>query len=57
MLQSYLGIDVHKRRCVFTEIDSLGKVIQRGNFDNNYEELSDFVSKLRGNEHRVSIDI
>jgi hypothetical protein len=32
MSESYLGIDVHKRFCVFCEIDADGGVVRRGRF-------------------------
>jgi len=34
MSESYLGIDVHKKVCVFAEIDSKGKIVHRGKFNN-----------------------
>lgn len=46
MSESYLGIDVHKKRCVYTEIDSTGKVVNQGRFDNTFEEVSTFASSL-----------
>jgi len=39
MLKSYLGIDVHKKWCVYTEIDSTGKVIRQSRFGNTIEEV------------------
>jgi hypothetical protein len=30
MSTSFIGIDVHKRNCVFSEIDARGKVIRGG---------------------------
>jgi transposase len=53
MLKSYLGIDVHKRRCVYTELNATGKIIRRGSFSNNLEEVSDFASTLTGAEKIV----
>lgn len=53
MSQSYLGIDVHKRRCVFTEIDSKGKIVRRGKFSNTFEEVADFSSSLTPKVHLV----
>ena len=46
MIKAYLGIDVHKRHCVFTEIDLKGNVLRRGRFDNSIEGVSDFISSL-----------
>lgn len=46
MSKSYLGIDVHKKVCVFTEIDSKGKVVSRGKFNNTLEEVSNFAATL-----------
>jgi hypothetical protein len=37
MSKRYLGIDVHKKICVFTEIDPEGKVLNRGKFSNTFE--------------------
>lgn len=53
MLKSYLGIDVHKFRCVYTELNTRGKIIRRGGFGNNLEEVSDFCSTLTGTENVV----
>jgi transposase len=46
MSKTYLGVDVHKRHCVFTEIDLNGKVLRRGRFENSFEGVSDFISSL-----------
>jgi transposase len=46
MSKTYLGIDVHKRSCVFTEIDPEGNVLRRGRFDNNFERVSEFACSL-----------
>ena len=53
MSKSYLGIDVHKRWCVFTEIDSTGKVIRQSRFRNTFEEVSTFASSLTSRVHLV----
>jgi len=53
MSKSYLGIDVHKKWCVFTEIDSTGKVIRQNRFRNNFEEVSTFASSLTSKVHLV----
>jgi transposase len=53
MSESYLGIDVHKKRCVYTEIDSTGKVMGQGRFDNTFEEVSTFASSLNSKVHLV----
>jgi transposase len=53
MSKCYLGIDVHKKVCVFTEIDSGGKILHRGKFGNTLEEVSDFASTLSPNLHLV----
>jgi len=53
MSKSYLGIDVHKKVCVFTEIDSKGKILHRGKFGNTLEGVSDFASSLSPNVHLV----
>ncbi len=46
MSASFMGIDLHKRTCYFTEIDSEGKVLRRGRFGNNIEEVSAFAGTL-----------
>lgn len=46
MSKTYLGVDVHKRHCVFTEIDLKGNVLRRGRFENSFEGVSDFISSL-----------
>lgn len=53
MSKSFMGIDVHKRHCVYTELDPKGKLIRRGRFGNNLDEVSDFVSGLSGKEDVV----
>ena len=46
MKNSYVGIDLHKKWCVFTEIDSTGKLLRQGRFSNTFEEVSAFASQL-----------
>jgi len=46
MSKTYLGVDVHKRFCVFTEIDAEGNLVRRGRFANNFEEVSQFACSL-----------
>lgn len=46
MNESFIGVDLHKKFCVFTELDSQGNVIRRGRFGNNIEEVSAFASTL-----------
>ena len=53
MSKNYLGIDVHKKWCVFTEIDSTGKVIRQSRFGNTLEEVSTFASSLNSKVHLV----
>jgi transposase len=53
MSKSFLGIDVHKNKCVYSELDTRGNVIRRGQFGNNLEEVSDFGSSLSGREQVV----
>lgn len=53
MSKSFLGIDVHKVKCVYNELDTRGNVIRRGQFGNNLAEVSDFGSSLRGGEQVV----
>jgi len=53
MSKSFMGIDVHKARCVYSELDARGNVIRRGKFGNNLAEVSDFGSSLTGREQIV----
>jgi len=53
MSKSYVGIDVHKRRCVYTELDARGNIIRRGSFGNEIIEVSDFASSLHSRAHLV----
>ena len=53
MSKSFMGIDLHKRNCVFTEIDSDGKVLRRGKFGNNIEEVTKFAQTLTKDEELV----
>jgi transposase len=42
----FVGVDLHKRFCVYAELDMDGNVISRGRFGNNIKEVSDFASRL-----------
>ena len=53
MLDRYVGIDVHKKLCVYTELDSGGNVMRRGKFGNNLREVSDFASLVGAGGHVV----
>jgi len=53
MNESYLGIDIHKRKCVFVEIDGMGKVLRRSRFDNSREGVIDFLGSVGPNVHVV----
>jgi transposase len=53
MSETYLGVDVHKRICVFTEIDSEGNLLRRGKFSNNFEEVGRFACSLTSNINLV----
>ncbi len=53
MSQNYLGIDVHKKWCVYTQIDSTGKVMSQSRFRNTLEEVSTFASSLNSKIHLV----
>ena len=53
MNESYLGIDVHKRKCVFVEIDGMGKVLRRNRFDNSKEGVIGFLGSVGPNMHVV----
>ena len=46
MSKTYVGIDVLKRSCVYTEIDPEGNVLRRVKFDNSFEGVSEFVPSL-----------
>jgi len=49
MSKNFIGVDLHKRFCVFAELDANGNVIRRGKFGNNFKEISDFASSLKQN--------
>jgi transposase len=51
MSQRFVGIDLHKRFCVFTELDSEGNLVNRGRFGNNIGEIADFASRLKPQTH------
>jgi len=53
MSKRYMGIDVHKKLCVFTELDSRGNIVNQGKFSNDLPEVSDFTSRLAPNTHLV----
>lgn len=53
MSERYLGIDVHKRFCVFCEIDADGETVRRGRFANTFEEVSVFACTLSARVHLV----
>lgn len=38
MSERFVGVDLHKRRCYFTVLDSGGNIIDRGYFDNSSED-------------------
>ena len=46
MTESFIGVDLHKKFCVFTEIDPQGNVLRRGRFGNNIAEVSAFATTL-----------
>jgi transposase len=46
MSNTYLGVDVHKRSCVFTAIDSEGNLLKQGRFNNNLQGVIEFASTL-----------
>ena len=46
MSEVYLGIDVHKKRCVYTALDIAGNVIGSGGFGNNPGEVCDFAAGI-----------
>lgn len=53
MSDHYIGIDIHKEWCVFTEIDAKGTIIERGKFGNNSQAVLEFASRLSKNKHLV----
>jgi len=44
--ERFVGVDLHKKSCVFTELDSKGKILRRGKFGNNIGEVSAFAASL-----------
>lgn len=53
MSKHYVGIDVHKKLCVYTELDAGGNIVRQGSFGNNLQEVSDFSSYLTPRTHLV----
>jgi len=53
MFETYLGIDVHKKRCVYTQVNTQGKIMDRGSFHNEIMEVSDFACRLDSGTHLV----
>lgn len=53
MHKTFVGIDLHKRRCVYAEIDADGNLLRRGSFGNNIEEVSRFALGLGKDTHLV----
>lgn len=49
MSKRFIGVDLHKKFCVFTELDAEGNVLRKGRFGNNNGEVSDFASSLKPN--------
>jgi len=49
MSARFIGVDLHKRFCVFTELDIEGNILRRGKFGNNLGEISNFISTLKPN--------
>jgi transposase len=53
MSKRYVGIDVHKKLCVFTELNAVGNVTGKGSFRNDIVGVSDFTNKLHRGMHLV----
>lgn len=47
MSQRFVGVDLHKKLCYFTELDSEGNVINKGRFGNNFGEVAAFAASLK----------
>jgi len=47
MSQRFVGVDLHKKLCYFTELDSEGNVIKKGKFGNNFGEVAAFAASLK----------
>lgn len=48
-----MGIDVHKKRCVYTRLAAGGNIIERGSFHNGIMEVSDFAGRMDPGTHLV----
>lgn len=46
MSERFVGVDLHKKFCHYAELDSGGKVVRRGRFGNNIDEISLFAAGL-----------
>jgi transposase len=46
MPESFIGVDLHKKSCVFTELDVKGNLIRKGNFSNNNSGINKFIMGL-----------
>lgn len=46
MNRRFVGVDLHKRLCHFTELGSEGNVIKKGKFGNNFGEVAAFAASL-----------
>jgi transposase len=55
MSKRFIGVDLHKKYCVFTELDIGGKVLRKGRFGNNLEEVSSFAGTLSG-DTRLAVE-
>lgn len=40
MPERFVGVDLHKKLCYFTELDSDGNVIRKGKFGSNFGEVA-----------------
>jgi transposase len=55
MSKRFVGIDLHKKLCYFTELDSEGNILRRGKFGNNIEAISAFAVTL-SSEVKLTIE-
>ena len=46
MSKSFIGVDLHKKNCVFTELDSHGNLIRKGTFSSNNNGIGKFIMNL-----------
>ena len=55
MPESFIGVDLHKKFCVFTELDSHGNLIGKGTFSSNNSGIGKFIMSLNG-QAKITVD-